>query len=93
MRTDIGAYIHNSSYNGLMRSYDKQDEQESKVNQLSQKLYSELTDDSYHEIESLIRTSLGWDLIDPDHVQDAIKSICDKEAQYRIKTECNLRGK
>jgi len=68
MLHDAGAYITNTSHARMMINIDKQDNEQLKLDALSNDLYSKLNDDNYSEIEQLIRTSFGWKNIDPDHV-------------------------
>jgi len=91
MLHDAGSYITNTNHTRMMFNIDKQDNEQSKLETLSNSLYSKLSDDNYSEIEQLIRTSFGWENIDPDHVINALKLICDYEAEHRIKESKRIR--
>ena len=72
------------NYSRMITNTEKQDKKIESIESLAKLLYENMSDDDYLEIEDKIRMALGWESIDPDFVQNALKNICSDEAAFRI---------
>ena len=72
------------SYSRMIIQTEEQDKKIESIELLAKSLYKNMSDDDYLEIEDKIRMALGWESIDPDFVQNALKNICSDEAAFRI---------
>ncbi|NUF48724.1 hypothetical protein [Gilliamella sp. ESL0250] len=86
----VVANAHERAYCKMMSNIEMRDDKEATIDALSTKLYDELSDDDYLEIEEIIRMALGWENINPDSVQTALRSICYVEAEYRFNEKNKL---
>lgn len=81
--------LHRAVENGYERAYCKmmsdvemQDAKEAKIKAQSNELYDKLSDCNYLEIEEKIMKGFGWDDVDTDSVQKALKLICYEKAEF-----------
>ncbi|NUE95419.1 hypothetical protein GYW75_03330 [Gilliamella sp. ESL0232] len=81
--------LHRAVENGYERAYCKmmnnsemQDAKEAEIKAQSNKLYDKLSDSDYLEIEETIMKAFGWDDVDTDSVQKALKLICYEKAEF-----------
>jgi hypothetical protein len=83
--------LHRAVENGYGRAYCKmisdveiQDTKEAEIKAQSNELYDKLSDSDYLEIEEKIMKAFGWDDVDTDSVQKALKLICYEKAEFHF---------
>ncbi|OCG04296.1 hypothetical protein A9G15_04140 [Gilliamella apis] len=70
------------AYCKMMSDVEMQDAKEAEIKAQSNELYDKLSDSDYQEIEEKIMKAFGWDDVDTDSVQKALKLICYEKTEF-----------
>ncbi|OCG68485.1 hypothetical protein A9G39_02515 [Gilliamella sp. Imp1-6] len=73
-----------NAYCNMMKHSEMQDAKEAEIKAQSNELYDKLSDSDYLEIEKKIMKAFGWDDVDTDSVQKALKLICYEKAEFHF---------
>ncbi|OCG69203.1 hypothetical protein A9G41_06595 [Gilliamella sp. Nev5-1] len=73
---------YENAYCNMINNIEMQDDKEAEIKAQSNELYDKLSDDDYLEIEEKIMKVFGWDDVDTDSVQKALKLICYEKAEF-----------
>ncbi|WP_141671690.1 hypothetical protein [Gilliamella sp. Imp1-1] len=75
---------YENAYCNMMKHSEMQDAKEAEIKAQSNELYDKLSDSDYLEIEKKIMKAFGWDDVDTDSVQKALKLICYEKAEFHF---------